>query len=157
VPDVAAPEAEVEAILRVFREPMVSGVERRLGIAGILRAIGAPEPEAVALGRYRVESKIGEGAMGVVYRAYDPELERTVAIKVLRSRSEDERERIRDEARALARLTSPHVVAVYDLETAGDDVFLTMEHIAGQHLRGWLEAHPQATWREIVSVFVQAA
>src|SRR6185503_13414094 len=71
----------------------------------------------VVLGRYRIEREIGSGAMGVVYGAFDPELERRIALKVLRNAtaSREPKERLLREARALARLTHPNVVTVYEV------------------------------------------
>lgn len=93
--------------------------------------------------------------MGLVYEAYDPELQRSVAIKVLRP---DHRsgplleERLVKEARALARLSHQNIVQVYDAGTRGGDVFVCMELIAGRNLRDVLERRP--AWREIVRIFV---
>ncbi|MEZ4372916.1 MAG: protein kinase [Polyangiaceae bacterium] len=102
---------------------------------------------------------MGEGRHGDrVSRLYDPTLERTVAVKVLRHQAEEQqRRRLRAEARALARLSHPCVVAVYDLETTEGDTFVSMEYVAGGTLRNWLDTHPQARWREVVSLFLQAA
>ncbi len=106
------------------------------------------------VGRYQVRAKIGTGAMGAVFAAWDPELDRTVALKVLHPILAH-RERIQSEARAMARLAHPHVVAAYDAGTAGDDLFLAMELVAGQSLRAWLKEKPRTT-PEIVEVFRQA-
>lgn len=150
-------ESGLEASLDAHRPAGPTGAERRLGIAGVLRAAGIESDERRKLGRYRIEERLGGGAMGVVYRAHDPELDRTVAIKVLRSDAgADLRESIREEARALARLASPHVVAVHDVHTAGDDAFLAMEYVPGESLARWLAEHPDASFREILTLFVQA-
>ncbi|MEM9190732.1 MAG: serine/threonine-protein kinase [Myxococcota bacterium] len=96
------------------------------------------------VGRYRLEEEIGRGAMGVVFRAHDPELDRLVAVKVLH----DERNRPRDQARllqeaqAMARLSHPHVVTVYDVGIDRDSVFIAMELVDGPTLRRWLATHP---------------
>src|SRR5262245_39383385 len=80
-------------------------------------------------GRYVVLDELGAGGMGVVYAAYDPDLNRRVALKVLRSvrRSSGGQGRMLREAQALARLSHPNVVAVYDVGSFRDQVFLAME------------------------------
>ncbi len=84
--------------------------------------------------------RLGAGAMGVVYAAYDPKLDRKVALKLLKKKGQDEemRARLVREAQALAQLQHPHVVSVYDVGTVDDQVFVAMELVAGdtQHVRG---------------------
>ncbi len=95
--------------------------------------------------------------MGQVYSAFDPELDRRVAIKLL-SRSVDSpqgRDRLHAEGRAMAKLTHPNVVAVYDVGSRGDQVFVAMEHIEGQTLRQWLQTD-ERSWRDALEVFSQA-
>jgi tetratricopeptide (TPR) repeat protein/predicted Ser/Thr protein kinase len=91
------------------------------------------------LGRYLVIERLGAGAMGVVFAAYDPELDRRVAIKVLNARHDSERARARllREAQALARVTHPRVVTVHDVGIHEGRVFLAMEYVEGQTLRTW--------------------
>jgi tetratricopeptide (TPR) repeat protein/tRNA A-37 threonylcarbamoyl transferase component Bud32 len=109
------------------------------------------------LGGYLLLGSIGTGAMGVVYRAYDAELDRKVAIKVLRRRdaTEEQRERMLREARAMARVSSPFVVAVYDVGVDDGRAFVAMELVAGETLTSWLAAGG-LTWRAIVACFAQA-
>ena len=110
------------------------------------------------VGRYVVLDRIGAGGMGVVYAAYDPELDRRVAIKLLRPdrfSSEAGRLRLLREAQALARLTHPNVVAVYDAGTFGDRVFVAMELVEGETLRQWLGEGPRS-WREVLDRFLPA-
>ena len=79
--------------------------------------------------------------MGVVYAAYDPELDRQVALKLLRPRGrqpEELRRRLLHEAQALARLSHPNVVAVHDVGTSGDAVFLALELVDGTSLEHWM-------------------
>ena len=101
---------------------------------------GAPAPP-VKIGRYVVIKQIGAGGMGVVFSAFDPELDRKVAIKLLHAGREGEQERTRlvREARAMARLSHPNVVAVHDVGTDGDEVFVAMEYVDGSTLKAWLE------------------
>jgi serine/threonine protein kinase/tetratricopeptide (TPR) repeat protein len=113
------------------------------------------------IGRYLVLDMIGKGGMGEVYAAYDPELDRKVAIKVLRTSSSaaadpaEGRARILREAQALAQLSDPNVVAVYDVGTFGERVFLAMEFVDGSTLNFWQQAQVRS-WREIVEMYAQA-
>ena len=93
-----------------------------------------------ALGRFTVLERIGEGAMGVVYAAYDPELDRKVALKLLHGERSDAQARARlvREAQAMARLSHPHVVTVFDVGTRDDDVYVAMELVEGESLCEWM-------------------
>ncbi|WP_085317114.1 serine/threonine-protein kinase [Derxia lacustris] len=105
------------------------------------------------LGKYTVIGLIGEGAMGVVYRAVDPDIGRTVAIKTLRAsaRTPGAAERFLNEARAVGRLSHPGIVAIHEYGQDGDHAFIVMEHIEGRTLAQILDAIPvpgeQATLR----------
>jgi serine/threonine protein kinase len=115
-----------------------------------------------AVGRYIVLDVLGTGGMGVVYTAYDPELDRKVAVKLLqadRGLGSGGQAWLLREAQALARLSHPNVVAVYDVGTLpGDRVFIAMELVEGVTLRAWLRA-PDARrrpWRQVLSVLLDA-
>ena len=93
------------------------------------------------IGRYVIIERVGTGAMGVVYGAYDPELDRNVALKLIspgRRREDTARARLLREAQAIARLPHPNVVAVHDVGVFEDQVFLAMEFVAGGTLTSWL-------------------
>lgn len=112
---------------------------------------------AMTIGRYEVETPLGEGGMGVVYAARDPVLGRRVALKLLSSaapRDERRRARMVREAQALARLSHPNVVQVYEVGVHGDDMFVSMELVEGVSLRDWLSSSPKLA--QIEEVFVQA-
>lgn len=111
-------------------------------------------PRGTCLGRYVVLERIGMGGMGLVYAAYDAELNRKVALKQLREHA-GRHERSLHEARALAKLSHPNVITVYGAETWNDDTFIAMELVEGKTLRSWL-AERRRGWREIVAVFVLA-
>ncbi len=120
----------------------------------------APLPRGEALGRYLVLDRVGVGGMGEVYAAFDPELDRRVALKLLLENPTGQEEpgarqrRLLREARAMARLAHPNVIAVHDVGTLGERVFIAMEFVAGPTLAHWLrEPRPQAA---IVEVFAQA-
>ncbi|MBA3452145.1 MAG: serine/threonine protein kinase [Deltaproteobacteria bacterium] len=94
-------------------------------------------PPFESLGRYRVQAELGAGGMGTVYRAWDPQLARAVAIKVVKYGSSETRARLVREAQSLARLSHPNVCHVYDVGTEGDEVWVAMELIEGSTLRQW--------------------
>ncbi len=108
------------------------------------------------LGRYRIERTLGEGGMGVVHAAFDPDLERRVALKVLRGAESDEaRQRLLREARAMARLTHANVVTVHEVGSASGRDYVALELVVGETLAEWLRAQPR-TPDEIVAAFVAA-
>ncbi|WP_434420409.1 tetratricopeptide repeat protein [Nannocystis pusilla] len=114
----------------------------------------------VQIGRYLVTRKLGQGGMAIVYAAYDPQLDRRVAIKLLRSGIKGRslsvgQARLQREAQTLARLSHPNVVQVYEVGRYGDDVFIAMELVPGKTLRTWLKSQAP-TWRQVVRVFRQA-
>ena len=104
------------------------------------------------VGRYVIARRLGQGAMGTVYAARDPELEREVALKLLHRAGSG----LLAEAQAMARISHPNVIAVFDVGTFGEHVFLAMELVAGSTLADWLRADRRAP-AEIVRVFAQAA
>jgi tetratricopeptide (TPR) repeat protein/predicted Ser/Thr protein kinase len=109
------------------------------------------------LGRYIVIGRLGAGGMGVVYSAYDPELDRKVALKLLLpgTASGEAAARLMREAQAMAKLSHPNVVPVYDVGTHEEQVYVAMEFVRGGSLRDWL-AKEQRSWKEIVELFIQA-
>jgi tetratricopeptide (TPR) repeat protein len=96
-----------------------------------------------ALGRYEILREIGHGAMGIVLRAYDPELARPVAIKLVRDTDGGTRELVRTEARALAKLRHPNVVTVYDVIVDDGRMYIAMELVEGDTLRGFCKNRPR--------------
>ncbi|MCE9577862.1 MAG: tetratricopeptide repeat protein [Deltaproteobacteria bacterium] len=144
------------------RTPTTGELESMASLLGRLAdAPGGPEgaapivPGAVLEGTYRVERAIGEGGMGIVYLARDLRLDRDVALKVGRQVSVVSLLRLEREAAALARLSHPNVVVVYQVGESGGRVFLAMEYVPGGTARAWLEARPR-TWREIVALYAAA-
>jgi tetratricopeptide (TPR) repeat protein len=105
------------------------------------------------IGRFVVERPLGAGGMGEVYAARDPELSRSVAIKLLRRR--DDGIRLLREAQALARISHPNVVAIFDLGSHGDRAFVAMEQVDGVTIDRHLAARTHS-WREVVALYVQA-
>jgi tetratricopeptide (TPR) repeat protein/tRNA A-37 threonylcarbamoyl transferase component Bud32 len=117
-----------------------------------------------SVGRYVVLGELGAGGMGVVYAAYDPELDRKVAVKLLRPElgararpqaAEHARIRLLREAQALAKLGHPNVVAIHDVGTVADGVWLAMEFVEGETLGAWVARGRH--WREVLEVMRAAA
>ncbi len=98
---------------------------------------------AQQVGHYQVLGSIGQGGMGEVYAAYDPKLNRRVALKVLHPHHQQrDQQRLVGEAQALARLAHPNVVSVHDVGAHGEQLFVAMEYVQGVTLREWARAHP---------------
>jgi eukaryotic-like serine/threonine-protein kinase len=154
---------------------MNSGDERSSGTAGDdPTVVGAPVsvsasspprtlPEGSLVGRYVVLEHVASGGMGMVLRAYDPKLRREIALKLVRSsttrRSGDGDEtqlQLLREAQALARLSHPNVVTVYDAEATEHGVAIAMEYIEGSTLRTWLRERARP-WPEVLAVVLAAA
>ena len=114
------------------------------------------------IGRLEVGKILGEGAFGVVFAAFDPDLSRNVAVKVLRTEvyaseaADEARERLLREARAMAQISHPNVVGVHDIGTVNGQVFVAMEFIQGQTLREWVAVNsPEVS--AITKLFIGAA
>jgi hypothetical protein len=107
------------------------------------------------LGRFRLERELGAGGMGVVHAAFDPDLERRVALKVLRAVDNSEaRERLLREARATARVEHANVVVVFEVGSASGRDYIAMELVEGETLAKWLEQ--ERSDHEVVQAFVAA-
>ena len=130
---------------------MVDSQQTRI-LSNELRA-SVPAPGTILRGRYRLDSELGRGGMGTVYRATDLELQREVAVKVLSAAAQtsDARERLVREARAAAALNHPHIVTIHDVGEADGFPFLVMELIAGPRLS---QARPTDLSR-VVAIAIQ--
>jgi hypothetical protein len=128
-------------------------------VATAARLEVGPDPPlapGTRVSRYVIGARIGGGAMGVVHAAEDPELRRQVAIKLLRPDFADvPQASLLREAQALARVSSPHVVPVFDVGAYDGGVFLAMELVDGVDVRGWRAARQRGR-REILDVYVAA-
>ena len=131
-----------------------------------------------AIGRYALLSQVGAGAMGMVFAAYDPQLDRKVALKFLRPRGGAlgrSQKRLQREAQALAKLDHPNVVAVHDVGVHEEQVFVAMEFVEGRTLAEWMASVPENAavvsddgvageqgvprvrpWRQVLEVFTRA-
>ncbi|HET6585682.1 MAG TPA: serine/threonine-protein kinase, partial [Nannocystaceae bacterium] len=114
-------------------------------------------PPAPQIGRFVVLNKIGAGGLGIVYAAYDPKLDRRVAIKLVHRREELEldTQRVLREAQALARLSHPHVVAVHEVGEHQERLFIAMELVEGLTLSEW--ARRGHDWRAALGPLLDAA
>ncbi|HEY1289683.1 MAG TPA: serine/threonine-protein kinase [Burkholderiales bacterium] len=118
--------------------------------------------EASKLGRYAIQSELGRGAMGVVYKATDTALERTVAVKTVnmaleRDGAERYEARFYQEARAAGSLNHPNIVTVYDVGKEGNVAYMAMEFIEGQELRSLLAEGRALPVSQAVSIGAQVA
>ncbi len=115
------------------------------------------------IGRYKILEEIGRGAMGVVYRASDPAIGRTIAVKTIRlgSSSDAERgallDRLRREAQSAGRLSHPNIVTVYDLVESGDTVYVCMELVEGSSLEDLMAAGKSFTRADVLEVLRHTA
>jgi tetratricopeptide (TPR) repeat protein len=142
--------------------PMATVDTMDAGAGGASERIAA----GTRVGRYVIGDVLGEGGAGQVYAALDPELDRRVAIKLLRVATADlplaatapstsrGHGRLWREAQAMAKLTHPNVLPVFDVGVAGDRLFLAMELVEGGTLRGWLREGHSA--KEALAVIMQA-
>jgi tetratricopeptide (TPR) repeat protein/tRNA A-37 threonylcarbamoyl transferase component Bud32 len=123
------------------------------------RALQSIQPKrGDEVGRYTLLEMVGHGAMGAVYAAHDPKLDRKVALKVVRSdrlEMPEAHERLSREARAMAKLAHANVVRVYDTGEVEAGVFIAMELVDGVTMTQWLSERPRS-WQEIVGVFLSA-
>lgn len=125
------------------------------GDAGSLAPTSHSSQDDRALAHYRVGDPIGFGGMGMVYSAYDPRLDRRVALKVLWGDRGAHSERLHREARAMAKLAHPNVVPVFDVGTDRGRVFVAMELVLGGTMRAWL-ASGLRPYTEVLALFRQA-
>lgn len=123
---------------------------------------GSPRADALAPGtkvdRYLLASTLGAGGMGIVYSAYDTELDRKVAIKFVRADASDPdngQARLYREAQALAKLAHPNVVTIHDVGVHEGQVWIAMEFVAGQTLRAWATTAARR-WPELLRVLINA-
>ncbi|MBZ0236375.1 MAG: protein kinase [Deltaproteobacteria bacterium] len=113
------------------------------------------------IGRFVVLEELGRGGMGVVLTAYDPMLDRRVAVKVVKSHARgsdaiaEVNARMLREARGMARLAHPNVLTVLDVGVVDDGVFIAMEYAAGGNLRSW-QSDRSHRWREVLARYCDA-
>jgi hypothetical protein len=123
----------------------------------VAAALFGPSEPVAQVGRFQVQKLLGTGGMGVVFAATDPQLGRTVALKLLQPlvAGERARERLLREAQAMARLQHPNVVSVHEAGVYGEQVYLVMEYVEDGTLADWLRLRARG-WQEVVGVLAQA-
>lgn len=155
----------------VDRCPRCAGVLAQLARSGQSTVDPAPSSSSTAaiaeqgrprlcvgrqLGRYTVLGVLGSGGMGVVYSAYDARLDRKVALKFVRgAHQQGDHKRLRDEARALARVAHPNVLTVHDIDEHEGELFVAFQYVEGMSLDRWLACKERSV-AEIVDVFIRA-
>lgn len=122
----------------------------------------APETATEKLGRYEIHSELGQGAMGVVYKAIDPLIDRTVAIKTIKfDLSKDDcarfEERFYREAKSAGRLNHPNIVTIYDVGKSDNTAYIAMELLEGQLLKELLDVHTPLPLDKIADIVAQIA
>jgi hypothetical protein len=146
--------------LAVASDPTAKGDELGRTATAPVSSTARTEPAedlGGSVGRYRLERALGEGGMGVVHAAFDPDLQRRVALKVLRiaAPSIEAKDRLLREARAMARLSHPNVVTVHEVGTANGRDYVAMELVSGETLADWLRSEDRRP-ADIVAAFVAA-
>jgi hypothetical protein len=140
-----------------LRDGKLSDLEAKLLAAAVGQRLFNKKPEPVQLGRYRLIERLGQGGMGVVFRAYDAQLRRDVAVKLLHAgrgaTGPEQHARLRREALALGRLSHPNVVQVFEVGEEGEHVYVAMELVRGITLRTWMER--QRGVAEVVAMALQ--
>jgi len=122
--------------------------------------MAATETEPTKIGRYEIECLVGEGAMAKVYRARDPEIDRVVAVKVLKDEhfvDEDYVNRFLREAKAAGAISHPNIVTVFDVGRFGNAPYITMEFLDEKSLADALAEHEKMPIKRVVSIGIQLA
>jgi hypothetical protein len=138
-------------------DPRASDFDEEVGRAALLaRMFGVSEP-APRTGRFTLLERLGEGAMGVVWSAYDPQLDRRVAVKLLHPAADGDRDdaRVLREARMMASINHPNVAQIYEVGAHEGRIFIAMEFVAGATLRAW-QRQPDRDLFEVLAMYVQA-
>ena len=117
-------------------------------------------PIPAKLGKYHIKGQVGRGGMGIVWKALDPDLQRTVAIKILSphlAQSAVARRRFQREARAAAAISHPNVLTIHSVEEQGDMPFLVMEFVSGNSLREYVTEKKKLDALEVIRLGTQIA
>jgi predicted Ser/Thr protein kinase len=144
--------SDIDVVLGEAR-PQAESAALVLARAKVAAALFGAKADQNILGRFAVLDRLGTGGMGVVYAAYDTELDRRVALKMI-TLAEGDRAAALAEAKALAKLSHPNVVPVYDVGSVDGRVYIVMELVRGATLGVWANARPL---REVVAMYRQAA
>jgi tetratricopeptide (TPR) repeat protein len=153
------PTAATQVLGRQVAPKRKPSDEETMPNEGAIPRQGDPLSPGTRLDRYTVLGLVGRGGMGEVYAAYDPDLDRRVALKLMVAGPQADpfgQDRLLREARAIAKLSHPNAVVVYEVGTFRGQVFISMEFVDGMTLLAWLEDAPR-TWKQILDVYLQAA
>ena len=125
------------------------------------RLFGEAEAPSM-IGRFKVIRELGRGGTGIVYIAYDIELDRKIAVKLLNNERPDERTgsanaRLLREAQSMARVSHPNIAAVHEVGMFCGQIYVAMEFVNGKTLAAWLQGNRELPWADVVAVFRQAA
>ena len=147
-------EHALSSVVRKRVETHLHGCEACRETIGHVASTQDADPRVID--RYRLDAKVGEGGMGVVWKAWDPALEREIAIKLLHPELHDTsgRQRALREAKALARLQHPNVIAVYDVGEFESEVFIATEFVDGCGMDTWQRGKSA---EQIIAAYAQAA
>ena len=135
-------------------DPREASLEEDLGLAVVLSRLFGDDQAAPRIGRFTLIERVGQGGMGQVWSAWDPQLDRRVALKLLHGCDGREDERVLREARLMASINHPNVAQIYEVGTQGSRVFIAMEFVSGGTLRQWQRF--ERVWQETVAMYVQA-
>ncbi len=113
-------------------------------------AMGGPAMAVPTIDRFELREHLGSGGMGAVFKAFDPQLRRLVAIKICKVEDDDSASAIEHEARCLAQVAHPNVVGAYEVVRTESCVLLVMEFVKGQTLRTW-QRETQPSWAEVLA------
>jgi serine/threonine protein kinase/lipoprotein NlpI len=122
-----------------FVKPYLEELERE-STAGAEQQQVAPQPTTKTFGKYQLEKKLGQGGMGAVYLAFDPALNRRVALKIMALKGQEAIERFQREARASAKLKHPNITPVYEVGTQSKYHYFTMEYVEGASLDSQIQS-----------------
>lgn len=137
-------------------EPLDLAAQTRM--ARLRQAMFGVTAGPIRIGRFILLETLGAGGMGIVYAAHDPQLDRRIALKLVKpdvGRTAKDEARLIREAQSMARLSHPNVVQIHEIGVWEERVFIAMELVRGRTLAAWL-ATPGRSWREIVAIFLEA-
>lgn len=134
--------------------PPKGGRWRQL-IAAVQAADSDPDRALCQLGRFELEALVGQGGMGIVFKARDPELDRALALKLLALDEAKAEAALLREAQLQAQVSHPNVLTIYEAGKIGEDVYLAMEYVPGTDARAWMHEH-LVSWQVILAVMLHA-
>lgn len=136
-------------------DPREASLDESFGRAVVMSRLFGETKPAPRIGRFTLIERVGAGGMGQVWSAWDPKLDRRVALKLLHTSDGPQDERVLREARMMASINHPNVAQVYEVETQDSRIFIALEFVSGATLRVW-QRDPERSWQEIVAMYVQA-